>query len=85
MQKKNPIIGAVLGFILLGLPYSGGWKKGLIACVGLIVVGVALNMLLNTSMFSIIVDAVGAFLGYTWTNEYNAAIEAGVTDSTETP
>ncbi len=80
MQKKNPILGAVLGLFLIGLPYSGGWKKGLIAFVGLTVVAVAANMMLGTAMFSFVADAIGAYLGYTWTNEYNAAIDAQGTD-----
>ena len=78
MQKKNPIIGAILGLFLIGLPYSGGWKKGLIAFIGLTVVAVAANVMLGTALFSF----VGAYLGYTWTNEYNAAIDA---QGTETP
>lgn len=82
MQKKNPIIGAILGLFLIGLPYSGGWKKGLIAFIGLTVVAVAANAMLGTALFSFVADAIGAYLGYTWTNEYNAAIDA---QGTETP
>ena len=82
MQKKNPIIGAILGLFLIGLPYSGGWKKGLIAFIDLTVVAVAANMMLGTALFSFVADAIGAYLGYTWTNEYNAAIDA---QGTETP
>ncbi|MBP3691108.1 MAG: phospho-N-acetylmuramoyl-pentapeptide-transferase [Schwartzia sp.] len=82
MQKKNPIIGAILGLFLIGLPYSGGWKKGLIAFIGLTVVAVAANVMLGTALFSFVADAIGAYLGYTWTNEYNAAIDA---QGTETP
>ena len=82
MQKKNPIIGAILGLFLIGLPYSGGWKKGLIAFIGLTVVAVAANAMLGTALFSFVADAIGAYLGYTWTNEYNAAIDA---QGSETP
>ena len=82
MQKKNPIVGAILGLFLIGLPYSGGWKKGLIAFIGLTVVAVAANVMLGTALFSFVADAIGAYLGYTWTNEYNAAIDA---QGTETP
>ena len=82
MQKKNPISGASLGLFLIGLPYSGGWKKGLIAFIGLTVVAVAANVMLGTALFSFVADAIGAYLGYTWTNEYNAAIDA---QGTETP
>ncbi len=85
MEKKNPIVGAILGLILIGLPYSGGWKKGLIAFVGLTAVGLAANMMLGTAMFSLVVDAVGAYLGYTWTNEYNAALEGHMGSSSEAP
>ncbi len=80
MQKKNPIIGAILGLFLIGLPYSGGWKKGLIAFIGLTVVAVAANVMLGTALFSFVADAIGAYLGYTWTNEYNAAIDAQGTE-----
>ena len=82
MQKKNPIIGAILGLFLIGLPYSGGWKKGLIAFIGLTVVAVAANVMLGTALFSFVADAIGAYLGYTLTNEYNAAIDA---QGAETP
>ncbi len=84
MQKKNPIVGAILGLFLIGLPYSGGWKKGLIAFIGLTVIGVAANMMLGTALFSFVVDAVGAYLGYTWTNEYNAAIDSQLSAGAET-
>ncbi len=84
MQKKNPIIGAILGLFLIGLPYSGGWKKGLIAFIGLTVVAVAANAMLGTALFSFVADAIGAYLGYTWTNEYNAAIDAQGTDTPAT-
>lgn len=84
MQKKNPIIGAILGLFLIGLPYSGGWKKGLIAFIGLTVVAVAANVMLGTALFSFVADAIGAYLGYTWTNEYNAAIDAQGTDTPAT-
>lgn len=80
MQKKNPIIGAILGLFLIGLPYSGGWKKGLIAFIGLTVVAVAANVMLGTALFSFVADAIGAYLGYTWTNEYNATIDAQGTE-----
>lgn len=75
MQKKNPIIGAVLGFFILGLPYSGGVKKGLIALVALCIVCSAIASFAGA--LSIVANAAGAYLGYKWTNEYNAAIDAG--------
>ena len=74
MQKKSPIIGAILGFILIGLPYSGGWKKGLLAFLALTVLNVGLNVLLEMPICSLIGDAIGAYLGYTWVNEHNAAL-----------
>ncbi len=78
MQKKNPIVGAVLGFFVLGLPYSGGMKKGLMALVALCVVSWALAVFVSPSA-SVLANIVGAFLGYTWTNEFNAT--AGGMDS----
>ncbi len=74
MQKKNPTIGAVLGFFILGLPYSGGMKKGLIALVVLCIVSSAIASL-GMPILCIIPNLVGAYLGHTWTNEYNAAID----------
>ena len=36
MSKKSPIIGAILGFFILGLFYSTGFtKKGVIAVIAL--------------------------------------------------
>jgi len=75
MQKKNPIVGAVLGFFILGLPYSGGMKKGLIALVVLCIVSSAIASL-GMPILCIIPNLVGAYLGHTWTNEYNASIDA---------
>ena len=83
MQKKNPIIGAVLGFFVLGLPYSGGVKKGLIALVVLCIVSSAIASL-GMPILCIIPNLVGAYLGHTWTNEYNAAIDGQLSTTTET-
>ena len=83
MQKKNPIIGAVLGFFILGLPYSGGVKKGLIALVVLCIVSSAIASL-GMPILCIIPNLVGAYLGHTWTNEYNAAIDGQLSTTTET-
>lgn len=75
MQKKNPTIGAILGFFILGLPYSGGMKKGLIALVALCIVCSAIASF--AGQLSLVANLVGAYLGYTWTKEYNAAIDNG--------
>ena len=45
MEKKNPTVGTILGFFILGLPYSGGMKKGLIALVALCIVSSAIASL----------------------------------------
>ena len=82
MQKKNPTLGAVLGFFVLGLPYSGGMKKGLIALVVLCIVSSAIASL-GMPMLCIIPNLVGAYLGHTWTNEYNAAIDSQSSDTAE--
>ena len=81
MEKKNPTIGTVLGFFILGLPYSGGMKKGLIALVALCIVSSAIASL-GMPILCIIPNLVGAYLGRTWTLEYNAAIDG---QGTETP
>ena len=77
MQKKNPIIGAVLGLFVIGLIYSGGLKKGGLTALALIVVGFGLNVLVETTIFSVVANVIGVVLGYMWTNEYNAALEQG--------
>lgn len=74
-QKKSPVLGAILGFFVIGLIYSGGLKKGGLAALALIVVGFALNVAVGTTLFSLLADAIGAYLGYTWVKEYNASIE----------
>ncbi len=77
MSKKSPILGAILGFFVLGIFYSTGFnKQGIIAVVGLIVVSWLLSMLVSPSV-SIVVNLVGAFLGYKWAKDHNAAIEGG--------
>ncbi len=75
MKKKSPVLGAALGLLLIGLPYSGGWKKGGAACLVLAAIALAANMTLGTSALSIVVDTLGAFLGYMWTHEYNAELD----------
>ncbi len=82
MQKKNPTLGAILGFFVLGLPYSGGMKKGLIALVVLCIVSSAIASL-GMPILCIIPNLVGAYLGHTWTNEYNAAIDNQSSDTAE--
>ncbi len=77
MSKKSPILGAILGFFVLGIFYSTGFnKQGIIAVVGLIVVSWLLSMLVSPSV-SIVVNLVGAFLGYKWAKDHNAAIDGG--------
>ena len=82
MEKKNPTIGTVLGFFILGLPYSGGMKKGLIALVALCIVSSAIASL-GMPILCIIPNLVGAYLGRTWTLEYNAAIDGQSSDTAE--
>ena len=77
MSKKSPILGAILGFFVLGIFYSTGFnKQGIIAVVGLIVVSWLLSVLVSPSV-SIVVNLVGAFLGYKWASDHNASIEGG--------
>ena len=82
MQKKNPTIGAILGFFILGLPYSGGLKKGLIGLVALCVISSAIAAFVSPHL-SIIANAAGAYLGYKWTNEHNAAVDGEPQQPTE--
>ena len=77
MSKKSPILGAILGFFVLGIFYSTGFnKQGIIAFVGLIVVSWLLSMFVSAEV-AVIVNLVGAFLGYKWAKDHNAAIEGG--------
>lgn len=80
MQKKNPVVGAVLGLFVIGLIYSGGVKKGGLTALALIVVGLGLNVLVETTIFSTVASVIGLGLGYMWTKEYNAALEQGQSD-----
>ena len=77
MSKKSPILGAILGFFVLGIFYSTGFsKQGIIAVVGMIVVSWLLSFFVSPEV-SVIVNLVGAFLGYKWVNDHNASIEGG--------
>lgn len=77
MSKKSPILGAILGFFVLGIFYSTGFnKQGIIAFVGLIVVSWLLSMFVSPEV-AVIVNLVGAFLGYKWASDHNASIEGG--------
>ena len=77
MSKKSPILGAILGFFVLGIFYSTGFnKQGIIAFVGLIVVSWLLSMFISAEV-AVIVNLVGAFLGYKWASDHNASIEGG--------
>lgn len=75
MQKKSPVLGAVLGLLIIGLIYSGGLKKGGLTALAIIVIGFTLNMLIDTTIFSLVGNIIGGVLGYMWTNDYNAAVE----------
>ena len=77
MSKKNAILGAILGFLVFGIFYAGGMKKGGIAFVILMVVSYALCSFISTEV-AVIANLVGAYLGYSWVNEHNAAVGASV-------
>ena len=82
MEKKSPILGAVLGFFIIGLFYAGGFKKGGLAFVGLCILSSVIAACISPSL-SIIANAAGAYLGYTWVNEHNAMIGDEVTEVKE--
>lgn len=76
-MKKNVILGAFLGFWVLGIFYSTGFnKKGFGACIGLCAVSWVIANFVSPSV-SAVVNAIGAYLGYTWTKEHNAELESG--------
>ncbi len=71
MSSKSPILGAILGFFILGLFYSTGVnKKGAITVLGLVVVSYIAGMI--SPYVSLLVNFAGAFLGYKWASEHNA-------------
>jgi phospho-N-acetylmuramoyl-pentapeptide-transferase len=77
MSKKSPVIGAILGFFILGLFYSTGFnKKGIIAVIALVFVQWGVG--LASPELAIIVSIAGAYLGYRWSNEHNAMLEEGM-------
>ena len=77
MSKKSPILGAILGFFVLGIFYSTGFnKQGAIAVVGLIVVSWLISIAVGPEP-AVLVNLVGAVLGYKWANDHNAAIGGG--------
>jgi len=49
----------------------------------MIVAGTALNLALGTTIFSFIANAAGAFLGYKWTQEYNASLEEALPEAAQ--
>lgn len=76
MSKKSPVLGAILGFFILGLFYSTGFnKKGVIAVIALVFVSWGVG--LASTELSTIVAVVGAYLGYKWVKEHNAMVEEG--------
>ena len=78
MERKNVNIAIVLGFFVLGLFYvTGLTKKGIIAVVGLTIVSYLLQTMVSPTV-SLVANFAGAYLGYTWTKELNAALDAKV-------
>ena len=75
MDKKNVDVGTMLGFLIIGLPYAGGALKGIIAAILLLAVGYVLYIFTGRSGFYLVVNLIGAFLGYTWTRAHNRAVD----------
>ena len=77
MSKKSPVIGAILGFFILGLFYSTGFnKKGIITGIALVFISWGVG--LASPELATIVSIAGAYLGYRWSNEHNAMLEEGM-------
>ena len=76
MSKKNPIVGAILGFFIFGIFYADTTKRGISAFIGLMLASFATAYFVG-SVGSTIVAFVGAYLGYSWCKERNDAIDAG--------
>lgn len=77
MSKKNAVLGGILGFLVFGIFYAGGMKKGGIAFAVLMVVSYVICNFVATEA-GVVANLVGAYLGYSWVNEHNAAVGAGV-------
>ena len=75
MSTKNPFLGAVLGFFVLGIFYSGGIKKGSIACILLCTFSYILLNFVSSGV-SIIANLIGAGLGYVWAKQHNEQISS---------
>ena len=73
-QKKSPVVGAILGFFIIGLFYTGNMKRALFAFIGLCCLSTAIAACISPWL-SIIANAIGAYLGHTWIKQYNAVID----------
>ncbi len=71
MSKKNPILAAVLGFIVFGIFYSAGLKRGLMAFSALCLLSWFGASILGSVEMSCIANVTGAYLGYKWADAYN--------------
>ncbi len=75
MSKKNPVLGAILGFFILGLLYSKGLnKQGALAVLGMMAASYAIMFLVSAELMWV-VNVASAFLGYKWSKEHNEAAE----------
>ncbi len=72
MSKKNPILAAVLGFIVFGIFYSAGLKRGLMAFAALCLLSWFGASVLGSAEMSCIANVAGAYLGYKWADAHNA-------------
>ena len=74
MSKKNVVVGAILGFFVIGLFYAKGLnKQSVLLVLGLCILCSLISMVGGPA--SIIVNFVGGYLGYKWCTEYNANLE----------
>lgn len=79
MSTKNVTLGAFLGFWVFGIFYSTGIsKKGFVAFIGLCLVSWLLVNFVSPTI-GVFANVIGAYLGYTWTKEHNAAVENNAT------
>ena len=75
MNKKSPVLGAILGFFIIGLFYTGNMKRAAIAFIGLCCLSSIIAACISPSL-CMLVNAAGAYLGYTWINEYNKVVDS---------
>ena len=73
-RERNVEVCTMVSFFLVGLPYTGGILRGLIALVLLTVFAIGAWFVTAAPVVSCAANLIGAYLGYKWTREYNKSL-----------